>query len=297
MNFAIPLQPAPNRPLTIGDCRARLEYLLEHEPWKFLELHGSEGLPRWQQRRMVSRHRSRLEAIGKVSGAMLEHTDLESYRVGAPRSDGNVTAPGQQGTKGHESEAGLVHDTGLSITRVRRAIRDLVRAGYMYGPRVGPDGRMLPGPSGKRYQRVVEYTDPKTGEKRYAAHRVVYVFRDLFFERLGTKIADRMKLERSDAVRRRAERRARLYPGPLLAAREHGRAMRHGSRETRPHDAPGVPTHVGAPTAPTAPTYPDGISAQLVQAVMLGLRNKHPDWGRPRLEAEALALLRRRRLT
>ena len=297
MNFAIPLLPAPSRPLVIGAVRSRLEYMLEREPWKFLELHGSEGLPRWQQRRMVTRHRSRLEAIGKVLGAMLEHTDLESYRVGAPRSDGNVTAPGQQGPKGHESEAGLVRDTGLSITRVRRAIRDLVRAGYLYGPRLGPDGKALPGPSGKRYQRVVEYSDPKTGEKRYCAHRVVYVFRDLFFQRLGTKIADRMQLERADAVRRRAERRARLYPGALLAARENLRGMRHGSRETRHHAAPAAPSSVGAPSAPETPQRPDGLSERTLHAVMLGLRNKHPDWGRPRLEAEALALLRRRRLT
>lgn len=296
MNFAIPLLPAPSRPLVIGAVRSRLEYLLEHEPWKFLELHGSEGLPRWQQRRMVTRHRSRLEAIGKVLGAMLEHTDLESYRVGAPRSDGNVTPPGQQGPKGHEAEEGLRRDTGLSITRIRRAIADLVRAGYLFGPRLGPDGRPLPGPSGKRYQRVIEYTNDK-GERAYCAHRVVYVFRELFFERLGLKLAERMKLERASAVARRAERRARMYPGPLLAAREHTRGMRHGSRETRLLGAPGAPTSVGAPAAPESPTYPDGVSANTLQAVMLGLRNKHPDWGRPRLEAEALALLRRRRLT
>jgi hypothetical protein len=229
---------------------------------------------------------------------MLERWELASWRVGVPRSDGHVTPPGQQGTKGHETEGGLVKDTGLSITQVRRVISAFVHAGYLAGPRRGPDRRFLPGPSGKRYQRVKEYTDKKTGKVGYKACRVVYVFRELFFERLGKKLSDRVERERVAAGARRAERRARMYPGPLLAARERRRGMRHGSRETRLHDAPGAPTHaIATPSAPELRTYPDGLKEQTVHAVMLGLRNKHPDWGRPRLEAEALALLRARRLT
>lgn len=292
MNFSIPLQPAEHRPLFIGDAIARLEYVVTHEPWKLLELHGSEGLPRWQQKRIVTRQRKFLENFVKVMKAMLERHELESGRVGRPRSDGHVTPPGQQGTEGHEREAGLVADTGLSITQLRRVIYACTRAGYLLGPRRGPDGRMLVGPSGKRYQRVKEYTDTRTGKIGYKACRVVYVLTDLFFERLGKKISERRELERADAARRRAERRARMYPGPLLAARENLRGMRHGSRETRHHGAPGAPTSVGAPEAPERRTYPDGIHPNSVHAVMLGLRNKHPDWGRPRLEAEALALLR-----
>lgn len=297
MNFEIPLEPAKGRPAFIARARERLEEILEHKPLKLLELHGAELLPEWQRRRMIPRRPKFREAMGKVLGAMLEHTDLVSARVGAPRSDGNVTPPGQQGPEGRETESGLVAATGCSITQVRRVISAAVRAGYLLGPRRGPDGHMLPGPSGKRYQRVQEYRDHLTGAKRYSAHRVVYVFTDKFFERL--RLAKDWKAERKAAVARRDERRQRMYPGALLEGRERLLSARHGSREKRPHGVAGSPTRAVGATAVTSPTPTvDGSenAARLVQALMHGLRNKHPEWGLPLIRAEAERLARSGRL-
>lgn len=297
MNFEIPLEPAPGRPAFIARARERLEEILEHKPIRLLELHGAELLPAWQRRRLVPRRPKFREALGKVTGAMLEHMDCVTARVGSPRSDGNVTPPGQQGPKGREAEAGLRLDTGCSIQQIRRVIRALERAGYLRGPRRGADGHMLPGPSGKRYQRVQEYKDAATGETRYSAHRVVYVFTDLFFERL--RLGPDWAAERKAASARRAERRDRMYPGALLEGRERLRGARHGSREKRPHGAAGAPTRVvGAPlvTSPTPTVDGSENESRNVQALLHSLRNMHPDWGLPRLRAEAERLARLGRL-
>jgi hypothetical protein len=243
---------------------------------------------------MTPRRPSCREAIGRTLVAMLERMDLLSKRVGTPRSDGYVLPPGQQGPKGRELDFGLVHDTGLSITKVRRAISEAVRAGWLLGPRKGPDGRYLPGPSGKRYQRVEEYTDHATGEKRYCAHRVVYVFTRKFFEAISMTA----QLERAQAAaqQRKTGRAGRFYAAALLKGRDLVRGMRRGSREERPRNAPATPVSVGA--APAGTAGPPGIdaaenAARTLAALRLGLRQKHPDWGAERLTAEARRLLGR----
>lgn len=300
MNFAIPLAPSPGRPEFIGYVREHLEWVLEHDPVRLLELHGAELLPRWQRKRVISRRPSRLQSYGKVGGALLERMDLITKRVGNPRSDGNVTGPAQQGPKGRETEFGLIVDTGESITKVRRVINDFVRAGFLRGPRKGADGKMVRGASGRAYQRVDEYTHKPTGARRYCAHRVVYVFTDKFFERLGPAVFKRWKREQAAAVQRREERRQRMHPGPLLAGRERVRGMRHGSRETRGHAQPGAPTHAisgqAAMSPPPLSADAEANAARLVQALMHGLRNKHPEWGLERVRAEAERLGRSGRL-
>lgn len=295
MNLAIKLAPAPGRPEFIGKARARLEEILTRDPRRLLELHGSQMLPLWQRRRIMPRRRERLEAFGRVMGAMLERHDLVTARVGSPRSDGTVTGPGQQGPRGREQQSGLVVDTGLSITRLRRAINAGVRAGYLRGPRRGPDGKMVRGPSGRAYQHVEEYTDKATGERRFHAHNVVYVVTDLFFERLGRDIVKRLGRERTAAVERRRQRADRMYPGPLLAGRDLARGMRTGSREERRPGAPSSPTRaVASSPAPWGPSSVDGSNneARLAGAIAIGLRNKHPDWPDSRVRAEALAMAR-----
>jgi hypothetical protein len=299
MNFAIPLQPAKGRPAFISRARERHEELLEHKPLRLLELHGAELLPRWQQRRMVPRRPEFREAAGRVIGAMLEHLDTASGRVGAPRGDGYVTPPAQQGPEGREDEFGIAVEAGCSIQQVRRVIGAYVRAGYLHGPRKGPDGHMLPGPSGRRYQRVEKYWSEETGEWQYCAHRVVYVFTPLFFERL--RLGKDWRAEQAAAAARRKARRERLYPGALLEGRDRVRGMRHGSRETRAHGVPGAPTYAISPSPSPAPRA-GGVDAEtnaarLVQLILRGLRNKHPDWPPERLRAEAEALERRGRLS
>lgn len=301
MNFALPcLEPAPGRPAWITKARERLEDLLEHKPRKLLELHGAQLLPEWQRRRVVPRRPIFREAIGRVLGAMLEHTDTISYRVGAPRPDGFVVPPGQQGPEGRESEFGLVMETGCSIQRVRRVISTAVRIGWLEGPRKDKNGKMIPSKSGRAYQHVKHWTDAKTGKSGYAAHRVVYVFTDAFFAALGKDMSERMVREREAAVTRRRERRERMYPGPLLAGRELVKGMRHGSRERRPLGAPATPTAAVS----VAPAPRQGLSVDAAQneerlagAIALGLRNKHPDWPGDRVRAEALALARAKRLS
>jgi hypothetical protein len=299
LNFATPLQPAKGRPAVIGKFRERLEEILERRPRKLLELHGGELLPEWQRRRLIPRRPGFRENFGKVIGVMLEHFDLLSRRVGAPRSDGNVTPPAQQGPDGREDDFGIAVESGCSIQQVRRVIRAAVHAGYLRGPRKGQDGKMLRGPDGRGYQRVEEYTDAVTGKRCYHAHRVVYVFTPLFFERLGLDMVKRLEREQAAASKRRAERRQRMHPGPLLAGRELARGMRHGSREERRQGAAGAPTRAIA-DAP-APRGPLGVDAaenasRLVALIMRGLRNKHPDWPAARLRAEAEALERSGRL-
>jgi hypothetical protein len=298
VNFTLRVPSPATRPKVIGKARERLCDRLEHSPLRLTELHGTQLLPRWQARRMTPRRPERREALGLVLSAMLEHMDLVTYRVGSPRSDGHVTPPGQQGPKGHEDEHGLVMETGLSIQRVRRAIWTAVEIGWLRGPRKGPDGHFLAGPSGKRYQRVEEYDDKRPGAapgaKRYAAHRVVYVFTEKFFAALG--MTKDIALESAAASQRRAQRRARFYPAALLRGRDAMRGMRHGSRETRPHGAPGAPTPaVQASGGRPEPQSVDASEneARVLLALRLGLKQKHPDWGPDRLLAEARRLLRR----
>lgn len=298
MNFQLAVPLVGNRPAVIGKARGRLCDWLERHPLRLRELHGTQLLPRWQARRMTPRRPERREAIGLTLGAMLEHMDLVTKRVGTPRGDGYVTPPGQQGP--NETEGGLCLETGLSITRLRRAISTAVRIGWLRGPRRGPDGKYLRGPSGTRYQRIEEYDDvrpgAKPGAKRYHAHRVVYVFTDEFFAALDmTKDIER---ESGRASQRRTEARARLYPAALLAGRELMRGMRHGSREERPHGAHAAPTRAVSPQAGTVgPLDVDAAenAARLVATLKHRLRERHPDWGAARLEAEAQAIARAQR--
>jgi hypothetical protein len=271
--IALPVPDVAGRPAVLTEAGDRWVKALERRPLRFLELHGAELLPEWQRRRMTPRRRERLEALALVGLALLRFADLVSYRIGAPRSDGYVTPPG------HEELARL---TGLTLTRLRRAIRDMVRAGYLRGPRRG---------SKLNRQPVTEYTNAK-GERAYCAHRVVYVLTDKFFERLG--LGPRMARERTLAVARRAAHR-RIYAGALLEGRELAKGLRHGSREKRFPGAPGTPTRaVGAPAGPAPLVSVDAAenAARLVAGLKLRLRERHPDWGAARLEAETERIVR-----
>jgi hypothetical protein len=137
-------------------------------------------------------------------------------------------------------------------------------------------------------QPVTAYTNAQ-GERAWCAHRVVYVVTAKLFERVG--LGPRLERERAAAAGRRAARGERIYAGALLRGREGLRAVARamGGKRNHAHGGP-LPGHASA-----LPQTPDQVAsdAQLVQRVMLGLRQKHPEWGRERLEAEALALCRR----
>jgi hypothetical protein len=223
-------------------ARERFGRLLT-SPLRFAELHGSEQLSPRERRRMEPRRMSRRLAIDLVAQAFLKHTDVVSLRVGAPRSDGAVNPPG------HEV---LLRETGLSRTRMCRAIRDGKRAGYWTA-----------------HQPRLEYTNAE-GAKAYAAFRVIYRLTDRFFERLG--LGRRLKVERDRASERARARRARIFPGPLLRGREAMRRLR-----ARPR--------AGAPPGAE-------VDQRRANEIMMRLRHQHPDWDAERIRAEARRLTR-----
>lgn len=269
---------ADNAPKILQRAIVECDRILTGKVTEFIELVGGELLPRWQQRRVPKRRVERLRAIVLTAKALLKHQDLVSKRVGTPRGrvpdstdvvDARyVCPPGQKK---------LCEETGLSITALRRAIKDLRLAGYLLGPGKGSPLK----------QRRIAYTNAK-GEVGYSSCRVVYVLTDLFWQRL--KLGDWLALEQRDAYERAKGRR--LASGPLLAAREHRRAWKRGSRETRLQDAPGTPTPAVARTAaPVAPQAED-TARNLIQA-QLALRKAHPEWDPDRVRAEALERLKR----
>ena len=141
----------------------------------FPELHGAELLPKCEWHRIVRRRRERLDAIRRVLAVLLERSDVLTGRIGTQRSGGGWTGL---------TQTWIGDAAGLSLTRTRRALSDLVRADYLRGPRRGPDGKMARGPSGRVHQPVLAYRDPKTGEHRWRAYAVVYVITPLLWRRL-----------------------------------------------------------------------------------------------------------------
>ena len=245
----------------------------------FIELVGGELLPKWQRRRIPKRRRERLEAIVLTAQALMKHVDLLNLRVGAPRGAAPLSADAEDVRYVNPpGQAKLCEETGLSITRLRRAIKDLRLAGYILGPAKGRK---------ENRQRRIEYVGTD-GKKGWSACRVVYVLTRKFFERLD--LARRLEKEQADAYQR--ARAGRPSSGALLAAREHRRGWKAGSRETRPRGAPGAPTPaVARPTSHAGPMAED--TARNLIGVQLAIRGAHPDWDPDRVRAKALERLKR----
>lgn len=247
LSIGLTVPDVVNAPKILAAARDRLAALLKH-PLRFVELHGSELLRPAERRRMEPRRLSRREAVYLVGAALLHHADVVTLRVGAPRGDGHVTPPG------HEKLAEL---TGLSLTRLRRALREGIRAGYWTAtqPRL-------------RYRNAA-------GDWAYAAFRVVYRLAERFFARLG--LGRRLAKERIKAAERLRDRR-RIYALALLGARDARLKTRRGSRD-----------HSG----PTARQDDAENAARLLADLKLRLRQRYPDWPAERVAAEASRALRR----
>lgn len=230
-------------PLFLLQARERLARLIPF-PLRFLELHGAELLRPAERRRMEPRRMARREAINLVGASMLGHTDLVSLRVGSPRADGSVNPPGQ---------LALAAETGLSLTRLRRAIRDGVTAGYW-----------------TRTQPRLKYITAD-GEAAWSSYRVIYRFTDRFFHRLG--LAKRLTRERQRAAERCGQRR-RIYALALLEARARFRKVR------------------GAPRQAAQSTDAAENEARLMAELRLRLRARWPDWPVERIDGEAARLRR-----
>ncbi len=234
--------PAGDLPFILKAATERIGGLLTN-PLRFIELHGGEGLPARERRRLEPRRYSRRQAIDLVCQAFLKHVDLLSLRVGTPLRNGAVSPPGH---------AELAVETNLTLTRMRRAIRDGRRAGWWTA-----------------HQPRLKYTNDK-GESAHCAFRVIYRLTDRFFDRLG--LSRRLKRERDQASHRATARRQRIHPGPLLAARDGFRSLL-------------------APRPRPRPTVDDKENeARLMNALMVRLSLKHPGWDPERVRAEARRL-------
>ncbi len=266
-----------------ADAPRILLYASERCAWiarkvaRFIELTGGQLLPKWQRKRLAKRRPERLEAVVLVCRALLKHCDLLSLRIGKPRGrvPEDYSAEADVRYVNPPGQARLCEETGLSITRLRRAIAELRRAGYLCGP----------GKGSALKQRRIEYVNSK-GVTCWSACRVVYAFTRLFFERLH--LDQRLEREQADAYTR--ARGPRIYSGALLAAREHRRNWKAGSREQRPPGAPGTPTPAAAPATARATEPGSEDAARALIAVQLALREAHPDWTLERVRAEAREL-------
>lgn len=239
--------PAPaGLPKILEVAAERLQRLIRF-PLRFTELHGSEVLRPSERRRMEPRRLPRRESINLVGAALLRRTDLVTLRVGTPRGDGQVTPPGQ---------VKLAAETGLSLTRLRRALRDGIRAGYW-----------------TRTQPRLKYTNQE-GLPAWAAFRVIYKLTDKFFARLG--LGKRLDRERKAAAERAGQRR-RIFALALLEARDRLRAFRRRK---------------DGPQAPPASTDDAENRARFLIELKLRLRAKWPDWPAERVAAEAERLAR-----
>ena len=193
--------------------------VLERRPKQLAELHGLQLLPTYAERRRVEpRLPMRRQAIALVLGALYIDTDLCSLRSGHFRGDGTFSGRGQEW---------IAELTGLSLRRVRRAIWDLVAAGYL---------------SAKQPIEPYLGADPKGGlgpVLRHCAHFTIYRFELRWFDRIAYD--KRLKRERASAAERR-KNRGRLYAASLVRAR-------HALRKLRKSNSP--PTRP-PPTAPAA---------------------------------------------
>jgi len=235
-----------NAPKILAAACERLRKLLTH-PLRFTELHGSEMLRPSERRRVEPRRGERREAIFLVGSALLHYADVLTLRVGSPRGDGLVTPPG------HDK---LAEITGLSLTRLRRAIHDGRAAGYWDST-----------------QPVLRYKNA-IGDWAYASFRVVYRLTEKFFKRLG--LGPKLARERVKAAER-ARDRTRIHPLALLQARELVRASKAGSREFQ---------------GPQASADAAENEARRMSELRAVLRHRWPDWPADRVEAQARRLYR-----
>jgi hypothetical protein len=172
---------------------------MTRRPKRFLELHGAQGLNAADLRRLEPRLGSRREAYILLAGALLIWMDLPSMRVGKLMPGGRCFGVG------HEL---LKKITGMSARRIRRAMADLVAAGYVTST-----------------QPIARYIKPDS-TVGHAAWNAIYRFEVKFFQRLHRD--KKLAAQRRRLSERRAQRRDRAYAASLLRARQmHQRAQQN----------------------------------------------------------------------
>lgn len=197
---AIGVQLAERPPFLLD---AWIEFIrhMARRPKRFLELHGAEGLGRADLRRLEPRLAARRMAYILVIGALLIWMDLPSMRVGK-------LMPGDRcfGV-GHEW---IRKTTGLSARRIRRAIADLVAAGYLTST-----------------QPIARYVKANN-TVGHAAWNAIYRFEEKLFKRLHRD--KKLAAQRRRLTARRKERRDRAYAAQLLRAKVERRRAQEALR-------------------------------------------------------------------
>lgn len=241
-------------PKMCADLVDRLGELFD-EWWKFPELTGANLVAKGA--RVLVRRSSRREAWVLVGRALLIRFDRRTWRCGRPRfdADDTVEAP---------SIAELAAETGLNISRVKRALADYSTAGYF------------------TYQRaVMEYPDGN----RFCGLPSIRRVTELFLRRL------RIKPSKAAAQQRHARAaydRRRERPTSGAGRQRVRRILRATAGRQRPR--------YQAPPPPPAPTIPrpskDAAYNDQVRQERMRLVFEHPDWGLERCDAEARRIVR-----
>ncbi len=239
---------APKVPKIIRDGIDATRRIFD-KPQLFPELTGRSMAP---TARIRKRRSSRLEAIALTAAALVRRCDRRTLRVGDQRMDGLCNGVTREK---------LCEHTGLSLSRVTRALRELEEGYYIHSE-----------------QPVEELPEPKPrggGRRGMQTHRGFASVRritPLFWQRLGIKPT---KLRKAQA-KGYAEWCTKF--APLLSAVDI-HATRRALRQFR------------AAAAPRAPRRELGASHELESAT----RAKYPDWPLERVRAHVRRLLRERR--
>jgi hypothetical protein len=209
------------RPPFLLDTFTEFVRHIVRRPKKFIELHGAQGLPARDRRRLEPRLWSRRQAYILVVGALLIWMDLPSLRCGKLMADDRVFGLGQKAIKAA---------TGMSLTRIRNAIGDLVEAKYLTWT-----------------QPIARYTKQGPGGGvGFAAWNAIYRFELSFFERLHRD--RKLAKQRKRTAERRAQR-CRVYAASLVRARSQLRRAREHLH--RPQLVPAAPARWRPPPGST----------------------------------------------
>ncbi len=239
---------APNLPKIIRDA-IDLSRRIYDKPQLFPELTGRSMAP---TSRIRKRRSSRLEAIALTAAALARRCDRRTLRVGDQKSNGMCNGV---------LRAKLCEHTGLSLSRVTRALRELEEAYYIH--------------SEQPVEELDEPIERRGGRRGMQTHRgfaSVRVLTPLFWQRLGIKPT---KLRKA---------RARAYSewctkhAPLISA-------------VTIHDTRRALRQFRAAAAPPAARRELGAFHEL----QLATATKYPDWPAERVRAHVRRLLRERR--
>ncbi len=241
-------------------------------PKRFPELRGGRQLTIAEFKRARWPKDSALEAMALCAQAVEYDCDIVTKRCGAPYRDGRFVSG-----VSHETIAAR---TGLTLTRVGRAMRRLVKIGYFtahygreeYTPKERPGGEA-------RACKCCKGGAHLWGRKKWASYNAVYRPTELFIRRCG--LTKRWQREQERACKRHDERRRRraLEDVTQIQITKARQAMAAKSAA------------FAAENAARAAERLTRVERQELARIMRKLAVDHPDWGPARLELEARSRL------